>query len=316
MPQQLAVACAAGAAVAAAYFLYRQRRETTTWVAGEGWLRKRPIFSFTKADDLLVITDFDATITTGDSDQCHDLCAISPHMSEDFRKEFAPLLDWSTNTDIDGVEWWDVAHGHMIKHGMPPRQMIPRIVREARMVPRPGALELLKRLQELDVPVLIVSAGLSDIIEEFLRQYGALSENVTVCSNRLNYAADSTPKSVSPSPPITSFTKGYAYSSASSFFEAHKARRQLIVLGDSITDTDASKNVPHDHCLSVGFLNSRPSGIAHMETFDAVVMGNEGSLLPVAELIEEIAPRHRTFVSSLSGHFSPQGMRAGNSVPR
>ena len=102
------------------------------------------------------------------------------------------------------MPWWDTAHELMIKYGTPTRAIIPRLVREAKMVPRPGALELLKRLEELNVPVLIVSAGISDVIEEFLRQHGALSENVTVCSNRLNYAGDSTPKSVSPSPPITS----------------------------------------------------------------------------------------------------------------
>lgn len=121
--------------------------------------------------------------------------------------QFAPLLDWTTNSDIDGVEWWDKAHEIMIKHGTPPRALIPRLVREAKMIPRPGSLELLKRLEDLHVPVLIVSAGLSDVIEEFLRQHGALSENVTVCSNRLNYSADSAPKSTCPSPPITSFTK-------------------------------------------------------------------------------------------------------------
>ena len=112
-----------------------------------------------------------------------------------------------TNAAIDGVEWWDAAHALMIKHGTPPRAIIPRLVREAKMKPRPGALELLRRLEILNVPVLIVSAGLTDVIEEFLRQHGAFSENVTVCSNRLNYSADSTPKSTSPAPPITSFTK-------------------------------------------------------------------------------------------------------------
>ena len=113
----------------------------------------------------------------------------------------------TTNAAIDGVEWWDAAHALMIKHGTPPRAIIPRLVREAKMKPRPGALELLRRLEILNVPVLIVSAGLTDVIEEFLRQHGAFSENVTVCSNRLNYSADSTPKSTSPAPPITSFTK-------------------------------------------------------------------------------------------------------------
>ena len=101
-----------------------------------------------------------------------------------------------------------------------------------------------------NVPVLIVSAGLSDVIEEFLRQHGALSENVVICSNRLNYDADVAPKSVTPDPPITSFTKEYAYSSASAFFARHKDRRGIIQLGDSLTDVDPAKKVremTYDH---------------------------------------------------------------------
>merc|ERR1719321_1779232 len=104
----------------------------------------------------MVITDFDATITTGDSEQCHDMIGASKLLSDDFRKAFAPLLDWTTDAAIDGVEWWDKAHELMIEHGMPRRNLIPRIVREAKMVPRPGALEMLRQLEQAGVPVLIV----------------------------------------------------------------------------------------------------------------------------------------------------------------
>jgi hypothetical protein len=58
--------------------------------------------------------------------------------------------------------------------------------------------------------VLIVSAGVADVIEEFLRLHDVSAENITVCSNRLNYGADVAPKSVDPTPPITSFTKAPA----------------------------------------------------------------------------------------------------------
>ena len=61
------------------------------------------------ANDVIVITDFDATLTTGDSEQCHDLVGSSRLLSDEFRKEFAPLLDWTTNANIDGVPWWDAA---------------------------------------------------------------------------------------------------------------------------------------------------------------------------------------------------------------
>ena len=103
-------------------------------------------------------------------------------------------------------------------------------------------------------------------------------------------AADSTPKSVSPDPPITSFTKEYAYSSASSFFAEHAKRRAILQLGDSLTDVDPARHVPYDHLLSVGFVNERPDPTRHYDTFDAVVHSDDGSLVPVEELLEEIAP--------------------------
>jgi len=213
-----------------------------------------------------------------------------PLLSQAFRDEFAPLLDWTTNTSIDGVEWWDKAHELMLKHGMPPRPMLQRLVREAYMPPRHGALALLRKLEEMKVPVLIVSAGLSDVIEEFLRQHNALTENVTVCSNRLNYGADSVPQSVSPEEPVTSFTKAAAYKNAAAFFRHHHARRMILVIGDSVTDIDAAHEVPYDESLSVGFLNSRPATAMtkYADTFDAVVLGNGGSLDPLTDLVELI----------------------------
>mmetsp|Transcript_27845 Transcript_27845/g.71345 ORF Transcript_27845/g.71345 Transcript_27845/m.71345 type:complete len:314 (+) Transcript_27845:125-1066(+) len=252
-------------------------------------------FAGADPSQLLVITDFDATITAGDADQCHDLMGKSPLLSKAFREEFAPLLDWTTNAAIDGVEWWDKAHELMLKHGMPPRSRLPGLVRDAFMPPRPGALQMLEKLAKMNVPVLIVSAGLSDVIEEFLRQHDALTENVTVCSNRLNYGADSVPQSVSPSQPVTSFTKAAAYRMAGAFFRHWNNRRMILVLGDSVTDIDAAHEVPYDECLSVGFLNSRPatSMTKYADTFDAVVLGNGGSLQPLTELVELIEANGR-----------------------
>ena len=243
-----------------------------------------------RLDRLLVITDFDATLTTGNSIQCHDLIGHSETLSGAFREDFAPLLDWQTNPLTDGVQWWDQAHKLMVKHGTPPRALLPRLVKESGMTPRPGALKLLKRLALLDVPVLIVSAGVSDVIEEFLRQHDALSENITVCSNRLNYGADSAPLSVSPDPAITSFTKGTAYKASSTFFKQHAERRTLLVLGDSLTDTDVTKEVPYDHVITVGFPNSRgPEAEAkYHDSFDALVLGDDGSLAAVDALVDDV----------------------------
>ena len=83
------------------------------------------------------------------------LRASRPRVPQGLRAA-ARLADQSAT---DGVQWWDHAHALMIKYGQPPRLVIPRLVRQSSMAPRPGALKLLRRLALLDVPVLIVSAG-------------------------------------------------------------------------------------------------------------------------------------------------------------
>ena len=61
-------------------------------------------------------------------------------------------------------------------------------------------------------------------------------------------------------------------------------------MGDSVTDVDACENVPSDFVLSIGFVNERPDASGHSQAFDAVVQGSQGSLLPVCEIVDEIAP--------------------------
>ncbi|KAL1512098.1 hypothetical protein AB1Y20_005369 [Prymnesium parvum] len=304
LKEALAVGGIALAAVAA--ILYRQivqkRSPRASWLRTISFNGKWEKFVAVDPSQLLVITDFDGTITAGDANQCHDLVGTCPLLSQAFRDEFAPLLDWTTNTSIDGVEWWDKAHELMLKHGVPPRALLQRLVREARMPPRPGVLQLLEKLAAMNVPVLIVSAGLSDVIEEWLRLHEALTENVTVCSNRLNYGADSEPQSVSPQPPVTSFTKAATYKMAGAFFRHHMARRMIMVLGDSVSDIDAAQEVPYDESLSIGFLNSRPptAMTKYADTFDAVVLGNGGSLVPLIELVELIEANGRVVEMELA----------------
>ena len=110
-PTDVEIAIIGGAAILTAFCIWRARFQICDWSpsAPFHWERKRAAMAALTANDVMVITDFDATITTGDSEQCHDLVGGSSLLSNEFRKEFAPLLDWTTNANIDGVPWWDAA---------------------------------------------------------------------------------------------------------------------------------------------------------------------------------------------------------------
>ena len=85
-------------------------------------------------------------------------------------------------------------------------------------------------------------------------------------------------------------TKATAYSASSNFFKQHAARSTIVVMGDSCSDIDSAVNIPYEHMLSIGFLNDKPmlDAAKYAQTFDALVLGAEGSLAGVDALLDDI----------------------------
>jgi 5'-nucleotidase len=82
-----AALAAALAAATAAVLYWAKRKRTSAWLPTCSYaIQRSALLADTRIDQLLIITDFDATLTTGDSEQCHDLIGFSKRMSEPFRK--------------------------------------------------------------------------------------------------------------------------------------------------------------------------------------------------------------------------------------
>lgn len=52
---------------------------------------------------------------------------------------------------------------------------------------RTGTAELVKSLDEVDVPMLVFSAGLGDVVNAILKCHGVVNKNIHVISNFLKY---------------------------------------------------------------------------------------------------------------------------------
>lgn len=249
-------------------------------------------------ENLLVVTDFDLTLTTGGSDECHDILGTSPYMPEAVRSGFVRLLDFSVPFEppLDGSGWWVRANEILVESGAPRRDEVRPIVSEAPTWLRPGAGELLQRLAALGVPVLVVSAGCTELIEAFLEAHNAMHANVRVSSNSLVWSDSGELSCVLPDPPVTSLNKGLTYERNAHWFEQHRGRRNLLILGDKCSDVQVVEGVPHNTLLSIGVLNGDldPAISAddarlqqYLKAFDAVVVGDEAPFTPLVDLLPE-----------------------------
>ena len=250
--------------------------------------------------DLIVIADFDLTLTCGGSTQCHDVLGSSPLQPAGVRAAFEPLLDFTTPfpPELDGNGWWVRANEILLAHGAPRQDALRGLVTDAEMEPRPGAAALLGRLARDGVPVLVVSAGFADVIEEWLRLHGLASPNVRVSSNRLRWDdGTGTMRAVEPSPPVTSLNKEQTAARNAEWLAQHAARRSLLVLGDRCSDLAVAQGVDSERRVAVGLVNDQaeygdaPSAEARCAEyarcgFDVVLRGSRASLEPVLELIQ------------------------------
>ena len=102
---------------------------------------------------------------------------------------------------------------------------------------RPGAAELITYCHTQSIPILIVSAGVTDVIEETLQQHGVLLPNVRVSSNAMVYGEDESKALKSwVGPVVHSRNKHNSHQRESEYFAQQRAagRSSAIVIGDKV----------------------------------------------------------------------------------
>jgi phosphoglycolate phosphatase-like HAD superfamily hydrolase len=213
--------------------------------------------------------------------------------------EFGPLLDFSKPfpVELQGDGWWARANEILVSKGTGVRDLLPTVVANSRLTPRPGAVELLRRLVELRVPVLIVSAGFRNVIELWLEGHGIDCPDhlLRVSSNCMQFSQDGDVSCVEPHPPMTSLNKGETFRRNRDWLKQHATRNKLVVMGDRLNDLKVAEGAPPSMtCLGVGICNDgQTSELAtpleqYCDRFDLVICGDQGSLAPVTRLIDEL----------------------------
>lgn len=264
---------------------------------------------------LQVIADFDATLTkfwvNGTRGQSsHGLLqqdnpeydAKRQQLYEHYHPlEFSPTLGFEEKRKLM-EEWWGKTHGLLIEGGLT-YESIRQSVANANIAFREGVSELFEFLEERDIPVLIFSAGLADIIEEVLRQKLHRSfKNVKIVSNRMVFNDDGRLVSFK-GKLIHSLNKNeHALDMAAPLHEQFgdidgptddnaslKKRTNVLLLGDHTGDLGMSDGLNYDTRISVGFLNHNVENSlsCYREAFD-VVLVNDAPMCGVIKLLSHM----------------------------
>jgi 5'-nucleotidase len=172
-------------------------------------------------------------------------------------------------------EWWIQAHDSLVACCVH-RSVIKAMVQQGNTMLRGGCQDLFALLRKFNVPLLILSAGLGDIIDEILVQQASVHPNVHVVSNYMDFDENDTLVGFK-GHLIHTFNKTENSVRSSDYFQEIKERSNVVLIGDSDADPHMADGVEHvANKLSIGFLNDKVQERfeGHMQRYDIVLTGD------------------------------------------
>lgn len=251
------------------------------------------------ADQLLVISDFDGTLTSARRNGAvvgsNAVIRRTNVLGEEFGRRSLELSAEYHAYEVDPdlsparrhalmAEWHARTIAMLIEFGLT-RGHVSIAAGSLSSYIRQYTDTLLHLLRERRVPLIVMSAGHGDIIEGALTAYGAAMDHVRICANRYVFGVDGRVTGVV-QPAIHSCQKDGAMLRQRLGDDAVISRRNVVIVGDNLTDLAMVDDLACENVIKIGLLseNVERQLPAFRAAFDVVVLG-DGSLLPVTAIL-------------------------------
>ena len=185
-------------------------------------------------------------------------------------------------------EWWE-KHLELLVEKKLSREIINEVVERGGITLRDGAKNVFEFSKEKDVPLIFISSGLGDIVENVLKKEGVFYENISIVSNFFQFGEDGLAHSFDNELIINSQNKNEAYLEKLPIFDKIRLRKNIILVGDALEDIRMLGDAENDIIISIGFLNENVEENLEIfkESFDVVITG-DGEMNYIIELLDKI----------------------------
>lgn len=214
-------------------------------------------------NNFYIVTDFDRTITAGDSESSWGVLSKNSNVSKEYIAErqklyqkYRPIeidltLDYETKNKLM-IEWWTNHINLFIKYKLK-ESLIKEVAKNPHIMKfRDGAQDFLKTMYDKNIPIVIISAGIGNFIKEFLIQNNALYDNIYIVANFIKFE-DGIATGISNNI-IHSLNKN-AINIPNKVKEIIKDKENIVLLGDGIDDLKMISEDKKENTLKIGFLN-------------------------------------------------------------
>lgn len=233
--------------------------------------RKLSSFITGGIENLHIISDFDRTLTNPVVDgkrvpSALALIRMGNYLSENYSKKaeelfkkFHPIeIDKNISPELKNEmmeKWWNSQLSLAIEERMN-KKVVKRVVEDNLNILRKKASHLFDISYYHNVPFLIFSAGVGDIIENFLKEKNKYYKSIYVHSNFYKYGFGGLVKGYK-SNIIHTFNKKASTFQNKHYFSKIENKKNVILMGDSIGDVTMAEGIDFSNILKIGFLNEK-----------------------------------------------------------
>jgi cytosolic 5'-nucleotidase 3 len=257
------------------------------------------------ASSIHIISDFDATLTYRfvDNEKVPSIISIlrnEGYLTKDYPQKAHALFNKyhpleislklsQTKKKKDMLEWWTKHYELLIKSKLHLKD-IHKAVKSNTIKLRKGAPELLELLNKNNIPTIILSAtGLGgESISQKLLEDKIMYNNIHIISNSFKFDKEGYVIEVN-KPIIHSMNKDETVIAKMPFFSQIKNRKNVILLGDKISDIEMITGFKYNNILKIGFLNEHiEEQLDQFKQNYDIIIKNDSDMTYVVDLIKQI----------------------------
>lgn len=247
-------------------------------------------------NNFYVVIDFDKTITSYESEDSWDVTGKATNNIncdkeiEKLYKKYRPIeLNYiiskqEKNTEMEN--WYNECMGVYYKYKLN-KDLLKKALNESRIKFRKGAKEFLEYLNTNKIPTIILSAGIGNVIEEFLKSTNCNFKNIKIISNFIEFDKNNFMEKFD-KPMIHTMNKNLEGNLPKEIENKINKLEYGILFGDLVEDTNMIDRNKTDNIIRIGFLNESHKNFEVYKEFFDIVLTNEESNFNIARKILKI----------------------------
>lgn len=215
---------------------------------------------FNNLDNVYVVADFDWTVSSPTSNTSWSLMGSGDYFPKSYLDKSEKLFNYyrpiEILEDVDRSyklkmmeEWFTKSIDLFVEYQIE-KEKFDLAVKKELIRFRSGAKEFIDFLHEKNIPFIIISAGLGDVIESFLKYNNSYYDNIYIISNRIVFKNG---KAVGIGDKIIHSLNKNEISLPQEIKDKINNRNNVILLADQVEDLNMVDKNKHQSVITVGF---------------------------------------------------------------